>query len=88
MPIQPDGYMLLDDAITFPRIKKLKPTIADVFLVVAENNKKRLELKCVNKDWFIRATQGHTMKEVKDEELLEKITKEFGTYSVFGPKVL
>lgn len=49
--------------ITFEIVKK----------VVDENDKKRFELKEKEGQMFIRATQGHSMKEVETEELLTKI---------------
>ena len=42
--------------------------------VVESNNKKRFELK-QDGIWFIRAVQGHTIQDVKDDDLLTPITK-------------
>lgn len=57
-------------------IKKFNPTIADVQAIVEDNNKKRFEL-VPNPDYpnlyLIRAVQGHSLTEVKNEDLLVSI---------------
>ena len=52
------------------KVKKLGGGYGDIYELVKTNDKKRLELKKEDV-WLIRAVQGHTMKAVKDEELLE-----------------
>jgi len=54
--------------------------------VVDTNDKKRFELKADtdangNKIWLIRATQGHSLKSVSDDDLLEKLTDVSGISS-------
>ena len=58
LEIRSDGYISLDDVMAVNSIKKLKPTIDDIFTVVEDNNKKRFELKKNEKFpdlWLIRA---------------------------------
>ncbi|EAR94249.1 RNA 2'-phosphotransferase, Tpt1/KptA family protein (macronuclear) [Tetrahymena thermophila SB210] len=71
-----DGYVLLQEimsrndfsTITFDKVKS----------VVDNNDKKRFEM--IQKEhngkieWFIRASQGHTISSINDEELLDKIS--------------
>ncbi|KAL4481763.1 hypothetical protein ABPG74_007852 [Tetrahymena malaccensis] len=71
-----DGFVLLQEilnrndfnGVTFERIKS----------VVDNNDKKRYELQQKEHNgalqWFIRATQGHTISSINDEELLDKIS--------------
>ena len=88
MDIRPDGYIPLDDVLAVNSIKKLRPSIDDVFTVVEDNNKKRFEMKPNEKFpdlWLIRAVQGHTIKTVQDEELLTIISVNFkDKYNVFN----
>ena len=49
----------------------------EVQFIVASNDKKRFELSEEEGVLLIRAVQGHSMKTVQTEELLEKITNPF-----------
>ena len=71
--IQPDGYMQLSAVLEVNYIKKFNATLEDVQKAVEDNAKKRFELNNNNGIWMIRAVQGHTMAEVKDDELLTQI---------------
>ncbi|KAL4512893.1 hypothetical protein ABPG72_017578 [Tetrahymena utriculariae] len=71
-----DGFILLQEilqrkdfsGVTFERVKS----------IVDNNDKKRYELQEREENgalqWYIRATQGHTISSIKDEELLNKIS--------------
>lgn len=88
LQIRPDGFISLDDVLNVDYIKRLRPTVDDVFTVVEDNNKKRFEVKKNEQFadlWLIRAVQGHTIKAVKDEDLLVPITANFkDEYNVFN----
>ena len=79
--IRPDGFMLLNDVLQVHYIAKFNATLADVQGMVASNAKQRYELK-ENPDfegqYLIRAVQGHSIKTVQDEELLTKLSEDFG----------
>lgn len=53
-------------------------TLDKVKEIVETNDKKRFELTQLEdqgqKNWYIRAVQGHTLENVEDDLLLEKIT--------------
>ena len=68
------GFVLLDDVLNCGPIKKHKASKNHVYQVVEDNNKKRFELSTnENNKEIIRAVQGHTIKEVKNEDALELI---------------
>lgn len=91
LDISSDGFVLLDDLVitcTFyvslinnsiqlklPRFKGV--TYPDIQLVVDNNDKKRFELIQKEEDdqFYIRATQGHSLNVVQTDELLEKLDK-------------
>jgi 2'-phosphotransferase len=75
--IRADGFCNLTDVLNVKYISRLNPSLADVQAVVEDNNKKRYELKKHEQFpdvWMIRAVQGHSITEVQDEELLQKIS--------------
>ena len=68
-----------------------------VLKVVAENDKKRFEIWEGSGEHYIRATQGHSIKWVDDEELHTKLTLEdtdlptacvHGTYRKLWPNII
>lgn len=75
--IRSDGFCNLDDVLACKYVKRFNATLGDVQAVVEDNNKKRFEL-VPNPDYpnlyLIRAVQGHSITEVKNEDLLEPIT--------------
>lgn len=62
-----DGTLLL----SHPKFKKYD--LEQIREVVETNNKKRFELEEELGSWKIRAVQGHTIKTIKEEGLLEPI---------------
>lgn len=68
--MDPDGYVLVDDVLTF-----LKTNFATIEKVVKEDLKNRYSL--INKEgkFYIRANQGHSIHSIKSEELLTPLTK-------------
>ena len=75
--VRPDGYILLSDLLAVKGMKNLGANINVVKHIVANNDKKRFELKEEGGVMLIRATQGHSMSTVKTEELLTKIENPF-----------
>lgn len=68
--------------------------LKDIERVVENNDKKRFELEQKGHHWFIRATQGHSIKSVNTDELLTKITDPelyptvvHGTYTKVWPLI-
>jgi RNA:NAD 2'-phosphotransferase (TPT1/KptA family) len=72
LEITPEGYVSIEELFKVDAIKKYKPTLAILENVVKTSDKKRFELSADNT--MIRATQGHSMEEVKEEGLMEPIT--------------
>ncbi|CAK9041702.1 unnamed protein product [Durusdinium trenchii] len=72
--VRPDGYCLLQEVLACPLLSSLNTTQADVERIVAGNDKKRFELKEDKEDGhMIRAVQGHSMKVVDDDQLLQNV---------------
>ena len=71
--VRPDGYCLLQEVLECPWVAQLQATQSDVEKIVEGNDKKRFELKDEDGKLMIRATQGHSMKIVEDNELLKNI---------------
>lgn len=71
--VRPDGYCLLQEVLECPWVAQLQATQSDVEKIVEGNDKKRFELKNEDGKLMIRATQGHSMKIVEDNELLKNI---------------
>jgi 2'-phosphotransferase len=73
-----DGYVKIDDILEKPKLKKQwKTTLDHIKVVVNSNDKKRFELKEIDGVLMIRAVQGHSIKTVKTEDLLEPIKNPF-----------
>lgn len=66
MEIDAAGWVRLDDIINYLKKKGFKDVNEDIIQkVVDTNDKKRFELEERGKKIYIRATQGHSMKEVE-----------------------
>ena len=72
--VRPDGFCLLQEVLGCKWLASLNATQADVERIVAGNDKKRFELKEDEGRFFVRAVQGHSMKAVDDDQLLEHVT--------------
>ena len=70
------GYIKMDDLLAYVN-RKDKITLGHVMFVVENNDKKRFEVMTDNGIQYIRASQGHTLVEVKTEDLLTKIEDPF-----------
>ena len=73
--VRPDGFCRLVEVLACPWLSDLKATQDDVERIVASNDKKRFELKQDVKvgQVMIRAVQGHSMKVVDDNHLLQNV---------------
>jgi 2'-phosphotransferase len=72
LAIETSGFVNLDDLLNCQPMKKLKVTKEMIFEIVKSDNKGRYEL--INRPpYFIRAVQGHSLKSVKDEDILDPI---------------
>lgn len=89
------GWVALDDLIKWLNKKgHNKIDLETIQEIVDSNNKKRFELEKHGHHYVVRATQGHTMKEVKTEDLLTKIEDPeaypvviHGTFGKFWPLI-
>ena len=92
-----DGYCNLKEVLATRHLRDVDCTVQDVQKVVAENDKKRFEIWEGSGEHWIRATQGHSIKWVADEELHTKLSLDdndlpaacvHGTYKTLWPKIL
>lgn len=73
LEVRDDGFVALKSILQL-NSKLKKANVEMVKQIVAENDKKRLELiQEPSGEYFIRAVQGHTIKTIDDEKLLKKI---------------
>lgn len=93
--IRPDGFCPLSIILNLEPMRELKVTREDIAAVVRDNDKKRFEIEEIDGETMIRAVQGHSMKAVQDEELLERLqvgsvpeTCVHGTYRRFLESIL
>ena len=71
--IRPDGYCPVSEVLALPQLIDMGCTVADVEEVVQNSDKHRFELKDENGVCYIRAVQGHSIKTVTDEDLLQPL---------------
>ncbi|CAD7973122.1 unnamed protein product [Amoebophrya sp. A25] len=94
MEVRRDGYVKLSSVMKQKDFKG-KHTTEDVMAVCFFDSKARFSMiqEAPTGDYLVRANQGHTMKNIQDEELLEKIESAdrlkghaiHGTYMVHWP---
>ena len=74
LDVEPSGFIKLDDIISLPQSQKYHITIPMIQEIVSNDEKGRFEL--VNRPpYYIRAVQGHSMKEVHNEDTMYKLNK-------------
>eukprot|EP00747_Dinoflagellata_sp_TGD_P168705 gnl/TRDRNA2_/TRDRNA2_195741_c0_seq1.p1 gnl/TRDRNA2_/TRDRNA2_195741_c0~~gnl/TRDRNA2_/TRDRNA2_195741_c0_seq1.p1 ORF type:complete len:299 (+),score=47.59 gnl/TRDRNA2_/TRDRNA2_195741_c0_seq1:62-958(+) len=73
LDIRPDGFLPVPVVLELQLIKKLKCSQTDLEQIVRESDKQRFALTDIDGVKHIRATQGHSMKVIQDELLLEKL---------------
>tara|TARA_Y100000813_G_C24116546_1_gene330476 strand:+ start:94 stop:672 length:579 start_codon:yes stop_codon:yes gene_type:complete len=72
LKIDDGGWIKLDDILKFTEFKNI--TIQDILYIVDNNDKKRFSIEHRNSVIYIKANQGHSIKSIKDELLLNRIT--------------
>lgn len=89
-----DGYVLVNELIELPQSKSYKLDPELIKKIVDKNDKKRFELKQENGKFFIRASQGHSIKDLDETKMMREITdpSEFnvvvhGTYTKNWSKI-
>ncbi|KAI7900447.1 phosphotransferase KptA/Tpt1 [Cokeromyces recurvatus] len=85
LQISTDGYIAVNDLLGHSKFKKV--TFEQIRYVVDTNDKKRYELSELpptSNNWFIRASQGHSIKSIDSNELLEEITDKIDTCVIHG----
>ena len=95
LTIESNGYVPLAEVMQYLRNKGHKNIDEDrIRKIVDTNDKKRFEILEKKHHVFIRATQGHSMKIINTEELLNKIEDAskypvviHGTFSKFWPLI-
>ena len=70
LAIRVDGFLDVQELLSERRVQALGVTKDEVIEAVHSNDKKRFELLQEGTQVFIRATQGHSMRYVEDEQLL------------------
>ncbi|CCH59643.1 hypothetical protein TBLA_0B08270 [Henningerozyma blattae CBS 6284] len=76
LKIDSNGYILVSDLLKHQRLKSFKTTWFDVKRIVRDNDKQRFHLKNKSssqdddsvENWYICATQGHSLSKVKPDE--------------------
>ena len=72
-----DGYVRVNELIDYSENKNAPLygfSLSDLVKTVDQDKKKRFDLAGADGNWRIRATQGHSMKTIDDEELCEPVT--------------
>jgi 2'-phosphotransferase len=76
LEIESSGFVKVDDLLKSQPIKKHKATLEKIMQVVETDAKGRYELQN-RPPYYIRAVQGHSIKEVKDDEILSPLGNVF-----------
>ena len=92
-----DGYAPLSTVLGLREFSRFKHTAEEVEELVERDQKRRFELTTRAGEMWIRATQGHTMRSVKDDALLQPMGLEeaqavescvHGTYMMLWEEIL
>ncbi|KAG0170664.1 hypothetical protein DFQ28_011220 [Apophysomyces sp. BC1034] len=67
LELTPEGYIRLDDLLARPKLKGV--SVEAVQYVVRTNEKQRFQLKWEDDAWWIRATQGHSLRQLGNMDL-------------------
>jgi len=72
--VRPDGFVRVAEVLGLRELQVLGCSAADVRDAVDSNEKKRFDLVEEGGELLIRATQGHSMKVVSDDQLLRRLS--------------
>jgi len=72
--IRTDGYVQVQDLLKLNEFKRQNADFEKIKNIVDTNDKKRFSMKKEENIWLIRANQGHSIKSIKSQELLNEIT--------------
>ena len=96
LSIRSDGFVPVRELVQCKNLRHLAPSFQDIQHEVEVNKKARFSMIKLDGEWFVRADQGHSMKCVKSEDLLEVLHKDsdnlpewvvHGTYLVNWPSI-
>lgn len=73
LAIRPDGFCSADELLRLPDLQQIGASLGDLQAVVNGNDKKRFELREEAGQVLVRAVQGHSMKAVADDQLLQRL---------------
>lgn len=92
--ISSDGFVAVDEILRMPQSMQYNLNDEIIRRLVADNEKKRFELRTVNEKLHIRACQGHSIKELDEAQMMQAITnaEDFplvihGTFKRFLPLI-
>jgi len=73
--IRSDGFVAVGEVLAFHQVSKFGATELDLRQIVQASDKQRFEFRReADGQAYIRAVQGHSMKVVKDEELMRRLS--------------
>lgn len=86
LTVNSEGYVKLND-IRNLNLKELKYiSNDDIYTIVETNEKKRLEIKLINNEIYIRATQGHNLHVgslISNDDALEEIFTDYPAQYIY-----
>jgi len=71
--IREDGFCLVSEILSVQEFVDIDCSVDDLRQIVSGNDKQRFEIREEAGKLLVRATQGHSMKSVQDESLLEPL---------------
>lgn len=71
--IRPDGFCYVSELLEVAAIRSLDATEEDIREAVLSSDKKRFDLLDEAGELLVRATQGHSMKVISDDNLLRRL---------------
>ncbi|GAN03051.1 RNA 2'-phosphotransferase, Tpt1 / KptA family protein [Mucor ambiguus] len=81
--ISSDGFVAVNNILSRPKFKHV--TFEQIQYLVAHNDKKRYELvQTPEGEWLVRASQGHSLKAIKPDDMMEEITGPLDTPVIHG----
>ena len=74
LQISPDGFVAAEALLGISKFTDLHCTEGDLKRITGSSDKKRFEIKEEVGGLFIRAVQGHSIRQVHDDQCLERLT--------------